>query len=47
MMIERLLSDHAVRAFIKASKAPKEGAKFSRWTVVSNSLLRAEMLIFL
>ena len=25
VMIERLLSDHAVRAFVKASKAPKEG----------------------
>ena len=28
VMIERLLSDHAVRAFVKASKAPKEGTKF-------------------
>ncbi|HAN80794.1 MAG: tRNA preQ1(34) S-adenosylmethionine ribosyltransferase-isomerase QueA [Gammaproteobacteria bacterium] len=25
VMIERLLSDHAIRAFVKASKAPKEG----------------------
>ena len=29
VMIERLLSDHAVRAFVKASKAPKEGAILS------------------
>ena len=29
VMIERLLSDHAVRAFLKASKAPKEGAVLS------------------
>ena len=27
VMIERLLSDHAVRAFVKASKAPKKGTK--------------------
>ena len=26
VMIERLLSEHSVRAFVKASKAPKEGA---------------------
>ena len=26
VMIERLLSDHAVRAFVRASKAPQEGA---------------------
>jgi S-adenosylmethionine:tRNA ribosyltransferase-isomerase len=26
VMIERLLSEHAVRAFVKASKSPKEGA---------------------